>query len=265
MQLWGILRLELRRNLFSRRISFVLLLGIAFVLLVSLRAIFPIEGRFVESLGGIGVLYAIVFRGFFLRLALFFACVGVFTRLFRGDVLERTLHYYFLTPVRYEVLVAGKYLAGVIITTLVLGASTVCSFLLAFAPSGLAAVEDFLLNGPGLGQLFAYLGITVLACMGYGAIFLLMGLFFRNPIVPAGVVLGWEYINFLLPPLLKKISVIYYLESLCPVPIPEGPVALLADPAPFWLAVPGMFGVVLISLALAAFRVRLMEISYAGD
>jgi hypothetical protein len=33
---------------------------------------------------------------------------------------------------------------------------------------------------------------------------LIVGLFFRNPIIPALMLYGWEWINFLLPPLLKK-------------------------------------------------------------
>ncbi len=74
-------------------------------------------------------------------------------------------------------------------------------------------------------QALTYLGITALACIGYGAVFLIIGLFFRNPIIPAILIYGWEWINFLLPPLLKKLSVIHYLHSLTPVPIPEGPFA----------------------------------------
>ena len=72
----------------------------------------------------------------------------------------------------------------------------------------------FFFDGPGLGQLLTYAGITILACIGYGAFFLVVGLFFRNPIIPAIVLYGWEWLNFLLPPLLKKISVIHYLNSL---------------------------------------------------
>ena len=55
-----------------------------------------------------------IFQIFFLRPAVYFGCVGIFTYLFRGEVVERTLHYYFLSPVRREVLVAGKYLAGLV-------------------------------------------------------------------------------------------------------------------------------------------------------
>jgi hypothetical protein len=43
-----------------------------------------------------------------------------------------------------------------------------------------------------------------------------------QPIIPGLLLYGWEWINFLLPPGLKKVSVIHYLQSLVPVPMSEG-------------------------------------------
>jgi hypothetical protein len=120
-------------------------------------------------------------------------------------------------------------------------------------------------EGPGLNQVLTYLGITVLACIGYGAVFLVIGLFFRNPIIPAILLYGWEFINFLLPPMLKKLSIVHYLHSLTPVPIPEGPFAIVAEPTSAWLTVPGLIFVTAIVLVLASFRIRQMEIKYGGD
>jgi ABC-type transport system involved in multi-copper enzyme maturation permease subunit len=261
-QVRSIFRLELKRHFFSRRSMFVFLLASAPVVLFGITNLLPIEQRIVDTLGGMNVLYAAEFRSFFLRFVVFFGCVGVFMRLFRGDVLERTLHYYFLVPVRRDVLVIGKYLAGLFTVLVPFLISVILSFLFMLLPSGSAMVEEFLLKGPGMGHLLAYLGVTLLACMGYGAVFILLGMLFKNPIVPAGAMLGWESINFLLPPVLKKISVIYYLESLCPVPIPEGPITLLAEPAPFWLAVPGIVILTVFLLLVSSFRARQMEILY---
>ena len=84
--------------------------------------------------------------------------------------------------------------------------------LLLYFPHFPSESSRFFLDGPGLGQLLTYAGITILACIGYGAFFLVVGLFFRNPIIPAIVLYGWEWLNFLMPPLLKKISVIHYLQ-----------------------------------------------------
>jgi len=48
----------------------------------------------------------------YVRFVVFFGCLGIFVRLVRGELAERTLHYSFLAAVRREVLVVGKFLAG---------------------------------------------------------------------------------------------------------------------------------------------------------
>jgi len=57
-----------------------------------------------------------------------------------------------------------------------------------------------------------------------------------SPILPAAVLLVWEGANGILPHVLQKMSVLYYLQSLCPVPAPMDDdvptlVRLLAAPA----------------------------------
>jgi len=64
---------------------------------------------------------------------------------------------------------------------------------------------------------------------------------------------------------LKKISIIHYLQSLCPVPVPHGPFALPAEPTPVGIALLGLLALVGVLLALAARRARRLEILYAGD
>jgi len=185
--------------------------------------------------------------------------------LFRGEIVDRSLHYYFLSSVRREVLVAGKYISGLVTSVILFGGVTIASMLLLFFPHFFSASTRFFFEGNGLSQLFSYVLITVLACIGYGAFFLVVGLFFRNPIIPALLLYGWEWINFLLPPLLKKISVIHYLNSLVPVPISEGPFAVVAEPTPAWIAIPGLVIVTALVLILAGTRIRRMEIRYGSD
>ena len=90
---------------------------------------------------------------------------------------------------------------------------------LCFLPATTAGGRAYLLGGPGAGQAVTYLGVTLLAVAGYGAVFLALGMLVKNPMIPAAVILGWEWINFLLPAALKKLSVIHYLQSLCPAPV----------------------------------------------
>ena len=59
-------------------------------------------------------IFAGIFQFFYLRLAIFFGCLGMFMYLFRGEMANRTLHYWLLAPARREVLLAGKYAAGLV-------------------------------------------------------------------------------------------------------------------------------------------------------
>jgi hypothetical protein len=120
-------------------------------------------------------------------------------------------------------------------------------------------------KGPGLGHLAAYLLVTVLGCVGYGAMFLAFGSFVRSPIIPALAFFGWEFLHFLLPPLLKKMSVIHYLLSLCPVPLSQGPLAILSDAPSPWVAIPGLLMLSAVLVALSAWRARRMEVAYEED
>ncbi len=111
-------------------------------------------------------IFASIFQTFFLRLAIFFGCVGVFTNLFRGELLDRSLHYYLLTPLRREVLVVGKYLSGLIATTVIFVTSAALQmWTLSWHFDG-AEVSAYL-DGGGWGHLFSYLGVAALACLGY--------------------------------------------------------------------------------------------------
>src|SRR5437868_1411173 len=176
-----------------------------------------------NNVGQDSIMFAGVFQFFFLRLAIFFGCLGVFMNLFRGEILDRSLHFYFLAPIRREVLMAGKFLAGLLATCTIFVTSEVLqtvAFLWHFPPS---VREAYLYHNHGLEHAAMYLGVTVLACVGYGAFFLVAGMLFRNPILPAAAILIWEGINPFLPGLLRQFSVIYYLKSLCPVDIPTPP------------------------------------------
>ena len=137
--------------------------------------------------------------------------------------------------------------------------------LLLYLPHFYSESLRFFSEGQGLRHLTTYALITILACVGYGAFFTVVGLFVRNPIIPALLLYGWEWINFLLPPLLKKISVIHYLKSLTPVPLSEGPFAVVAEPTPAWIAIPGLILVTVVVLIISGYRIRKMEIQYGSD
>jgi hypothetical protein len=218
-------------------------------------------------------IFAGVFQFFFIRLAVFFGCLGIFVNLFRGEMLDKSLHYYLLSPIRREVLLAGKYLAGVLAASVIFTASTVLQMMAMFSAFDSNTISRYFNQDHGLSQVAAYLGVTVLACIGYGSVFLGAGLLFRNPIFPAAAVLIWEAANPLLPALLKKFSVIYYLKSLCPVQIPIDPgmPALLkmlvsnGDPISTYLAVFGLLALAVLALWASSLKIRRLEINYTTE
>lgn len=270
-QALAVLRLEWKKSFFSRRGLWIYLLAAIPVALFTMHSIVQIERGRPCDFGLDTTIFATVFQVFYLRLLVFFGCVGIFMNLFRGEVLDRSLHYYLLAPVRREVVLAGKFAAGLIAAVVVFTGSTLLQFVGLYAHFDSGTVRDYLLQGHGLMHLGSYLGVTALACIGYGSVFLTAGIRYRNPIIPAAVILVWEAINGFLPALLQKFSVIYYLKSLCPLEIsPDVPkfFALLvvnAEPMPAAIAVPGVILVSLAILLIGAWQLRRAEINYAAE
>ena len=161
------------------------------------------------------LIFAGIFQYFYLRLAIFFGCLGIFMYLFRGEMSNRTLHYWFLAPARREVLLVGKYAAGLIASAVIFGGGALLTFAAMVWPHDAVEVQAYW-NAGGLGHAFWYVAAAMLGCVGYGSVFLAVGMYFRNPIISAAVLLAWEGINGILPHLLQKMSVLYYLQSLCP-------------------------------------------------
>lgn len=213
------------------------------------------------TLASLAPTFASVFQFFYLRLVVFFGCLGIFMNLFRGELLDKSLHYYFLAPIRREAVLAGKFLAGLAAAVVIFAASELLQ---------LAILAQR--TGAWLPHAAAYLGITALACVGYGAVFLAAGLMFRNPVVPAAALLVWESLNPFLPDLLKRISVIYYLGQLAPVSAaPPGiaPLYALLISAPGALshaaAIASLVLLAAVVLLWSARRVRRLEIDYTAE
>ncbi len=218
------------------------------------------------------MIFAGIFQFFYLRLAIFFGCLGMFMYLLRGEMSNRTLHYWFLVPARREVLLAGKYAAGLIASAVIFGGGAMLAYAAMLWPHDAVEVQAYW-NAGGLGHAFWYAAAAALGCVGYGSVFLALGLYIRNPIVPAAVLLAWEGANGVLPHVMQKMSSLYYLQSLCPVPAPmddDAPmlVRLLAAPAAPASRPGAILGLLLVTafvLWIASRAVRRMQISYGAE
>jgi hypothetical protein len=217
-------------------------------------------------------IFAGIFQYFYLRLAIFFGCLGIFMYLFRGEMSNRTLHFWFLAPARREVLLAGKYAAGLIASAAIFGGGALLTIGAMIWPHDPVEVQAYW-NAGGMGQVFWYAAAAALGCVGYGSVFLAVGLYVRNPIIPAAVLLAWEGASGILPHVLQKMSILYYLQSLCPVPAPmedDAPtlIRLLAAPAAPASRPGAILGLLLLTafvLWIAAHAVRRMQISYGAE
>jgi ABC-type transport system involved in multi-copper enzyme maturation permease subunit len=266
LQARRLVRIELRRNLFSWKAAWIYFLAFAPTAIILIHLLFERHPAFALT-EDTDVLAGIV-QFYYIRLGVFFGCLGIFARLIRGEMIERSLHFYLLAPVRREILLLSKFVAGSISALLLFGSAILADFALMYVGFGPAG-RDYVFDGPGLGQLQAYLLIVVLACLGYGAVFLLLSMMFRNPTPAAMLVLGWEAINPVLPSLLQKISVASYLRHLMPITVPgEGIFALLTvetEPVAGWVAVLGLVTLIAVVLTYSCFRIRRLEIRYTTE
>ena len=218
------------------------------------------------------IAYAAVFHHFYLRLAIFFGCLGIFMNLFRGEMLDKTLHYWFLAPARREVMLIGQYLAGLIAATIIFAAGVLLCYAMMLWPQDAAELSAFW-QDRGPSNAFWYAASAALGCVGYGSVFLAAGVLLRNPIVPAIVILIWEGVNGILPAMLQKLSVLYYVQSLAPVAPPidrEAPLLIRlliapAEPPSAAIAILGLLGLTAAVLWAASRTIRHLEIDYGTD
>jgi ABC-type transport system involved in multi-copper enzyme maturation permease subunit len=272
---WGgqiavLIRREVRRQLFTRRRVWVYLLAFAPVLITALHYFIDRSvpndtvalGDDTQVLAGIVQLY-------YVRLGLFFACMGIFTWLVRGEMVERTLHYSFLSAVRREVLVVGKFVGGLATTILLFEAALLGCFYFIYGRFGSAGAA-YVFEGPGLRQLGAYALVIALGALGYGAVFLGLSLVFKNPIVPGALLLGWETITPILPRSLQMLSVTFYLKQLYPVPFAEtrgilNLFTVIPEPLPSYVAAFGLVCFAALVVVFSCYWIRKIEITYTTD
>jgi hypothetical protein len=170
------------------------------------------------------------------------------------------------------VLLAGKYAAGLIASTTIFGGGALLAFAAMIWPHDAVELQAYW-NAGGMSHAFWYAAAAAFGCVGYGSVFLAVGLYVRNPIIPAAVLLAWEGAAGILPHALQKISILYYLQSLCPVPAPMDDdvptlIRLLAAPAAPASRPAAILGLLLLSavvLWVASRAVRRMEISYGSE
>ncbi len=119
------------------------------LILMLLRALFMPSSSRADFTDGTTE-FAEVFHFFLLRFIIFFANAVIFVRLFRGEILEQSFHYTLLAPIRRDVLVAGKYIGGILSAVLILVPTVILTYVLVYLPHGGPGVR-FMLSGASIG------------------------------------------------------------------------------------------------------------------
>lgn len=180
--------------------------------------------------------------------ALFYA-----TSLVADEVEGKTITYLLTRPIPRASILAGKFAAYLATTvSLALPATVATFFILATAPGseGVAA---------HVGDLLRDIGVVALALVAYGALFALLGVVLRRPVIPGLLFLfGWELLANL-PGYLPRLTLTAYLRSLIRHRLGDDgflgvPVEIL--PAPLCLAVLAASSSVFLAAALWIFSSR---------
>jgi ABC-type transport system involved in multi-copper enzyme maturation permease subunit len=264
-QIRAVARVEIRKSRRARRWIVPCVLAALPNLFMLWSVLLGVESR-MGITGGLRRLpidYARFFQDLWLRFMIFFSCAVVFSQLFRTEFLEKTLHHYYLTPIRREAVVLGKFLTAFLFMALLFSAATASTYFLFFWPASYG--RDFLLTPIGISHMLRYVAITALACTAYGALFLLIGLIFRNPMIPALFLLCWETFNFALPSWFQHLSVRLYLNSFMPITILNGPLGIAVEPPS-----PPICAALLLAASLGLvwfcnYLVRHIQITYTAD
>jgi len=236
--------LTLEGMVWSRRSLFMaLLLGLSVVFALTYRIALAVKAP--PGVSGpdlYGIVVALYFvRGVLPLVALFYA-----TSLVADEIEGRTITYLFTRPIPRASILAGKFAAYLATSlSLALPATLATYFLLATAPgaSGVAA---------GVSDLLRDLGVVCLTLISYGALFTLLGVFLRRPVIPGLLFLFvWELLANL-PGYLPRLTLTAYLRSLLRHrPAEEGFFQMAVEVLPLPLCLGVLAGATLLFLASA--------------
>jgi ABC-type transport system involved in multi-copper enzyme maturation permease subunit len=202
----AVFELSLDGMVFSRR-------SLLMALLVAAPALFAVLYRVLSATQGrlpLGPsdLYALMVAIFWIRNVLPLSALFYATSLIADEVEGRTLTYLLTRPLTRSAIFAGKFAAYLATTfTLALPAAVVTFFVLMTAPGAPAL-------GAAAADLVRDLGVMLLTLVAYGALFGLMGVLLKRPVIPGLMFLyGWELLANL-PGYLPRLTLTAWLRSL---------------------------------------------------
>lgn len=220
-----IFELTIGQMLWSRRTVFMaLIVGVPLVVAVVARTLSELEvlpGAMRSTVAG-PTLFGLMVWVFYVRFIVPVLAVFYGTALIADEVEDRTITYLFTRPVRRGAVLAGKYLAYLTCTALVVLPSVLVVYFLVIPIGGAGVARTY----PAL---VADLGILLMGLVAYGALFALVGATFRRSLIAGLLFLfAWEPAVLVLPGAFKRVTVAYYLQGLVPHAMPQdGAISML--------------------------------------
>ncbi len=217
--------LSLGRMLWSRGTIFMaLIVGLPVVLAVVVRAVEALKGSPIQvdgrSLPG-PIIFGHMVWLIYLRFVVPVLAVYYGTSIIADEVEDKTITYLFTRPIPRGAVLAGKFLAYLVCTVMVVLPSVmIVYFLIATRGGTIAGTFPDLLKD---------LGLLAIALLAYGGVFAWVGAQFKRPLAIGLVfVFGFEQVALVVPGYLRQFTVAYYLQSLVPHAMPaEGLIGLL--------------------------------------
>ena len=132
-QFTAVLIPSIQRSLLSKRVLVALVLILLPLSLLTMLGIDSIDSgndKFMANINRARMIFGMVYSTFILGAVLYIGNALMFTSLVRGEILERSIHFPLLAPVKREVLILGRFFGGLISAFIVFGLATIVCYLL---------------------------------------------------------------------------------------------------------------------------------------
>jgi ABC-2 type transport system permease protein len=246
--------LSLGRMLWSRGTAFMaLVIGLPVVIAVICRVVAGFAGANAKvdnvPITG-GALFGAMMWLLYLRFIVPILAVYYGTSLMADEVEDKTITYLFTRPIPRGAVMAGKYLAYLACTILVVLASVVIVFFLVVPINGGSIASGFI-------DLLKDLVLLAIGLTAYGALFSWVGAQFKRPLLTGLIfVFGWEQAALAFPGYLKRFTIIYYLQSLVPHAMPSDDLlgmlqSMMREPVPLSTVLIALATITVVFLGLA--------------
>lgn len=211
--------LSLSRMLWSRSTIFMaLVVGLPVVIAAIVRGL-EVAGLGGGKVDGVAIsgpaLFGSMIWLMYLRFIVPVLAVFYGTSLIADEVEDKTITYLFTRPIPRGAVMAGKYLAYLVCTVMVVLPSVMIVYFLIVPYGGGSIAASF----PDLVKDLALLALGLVA---YGALFAWVGARFKRPLLTGLIfVFGWEQAAMVFPGYLKRFTIAYYLQALVPHTMPS--------------------------------------------